>query len=109
MQTIEIITLVALFLTALGAFVLSYFHFKEKGFLLNNAYIYATKETRKTMNKKPHYRQSAIVFFQLGIIFLLIAIEMLLSTGWIFGLVIGLMILLIIYAFASSIKILKKY
>ena len=46
MQTIEIITLVALFLTALGAFVLSYFHFKEKGFLLNNAYIYATKETQ---------------------------------------------------------------
>jgi len=108
MQTIEIITLVTLFLTSVGAFVMSYFQFKEKGFLLNNAYIYATKEARKTMNKKPHYRQSAIVFFQLGIIFLLIAIEMLLDTGWILGIVIGLMILLIIYAITSSIKILKK-
>ncbi len=109
MQTIEIISLVTLFLISMGAFVMSYFQFKEKGFLLNNAYIYATKETRKTMNKKPHYRQSAIVFFQLGIIFLLMAIEMLLDTGWILGIVIGLMILLIIYAIASSIKILKKY
>lgn len=109
MQTIEVITLVTLFLISVGAFVMSYFQLKEKGFLLNNAYIYATKETRKTMNKKPHYRQSAIVFFQLGIIFLLMAIEMLLDTGWILGIVIGLMILLIIYAIVSSIKILKKY
>lgn len=69
MQTMEIITLVALFLVALGALILSYFQFKEKGILLNNAYIYATKEERRTMNKKPYYRQSAIVFFQIGIIF----------------------------------------
>lgn len=109
MQTMEIITFVIYLLIACGALVVGYFQFKEKGILLNNAYIYATKEARKTMNKKPHYRQSAIVFFQIGIIFLFMAIEMLLHTGWIFGIVIGLMILLMIYAIVSAIMIQKKY
>lgn len=38
------------------AFVISYFQFKEKGFLFNNAYLYASKAERETMNKSPYYR-----------------------------------------------------
>ena len=38
--------------------VLSIRHFMERGFLLNNAYIYATKEQRKTMDKKPIHKVS---------------------------------------------------
>lgn len=44
-------------------FVLSYRQFNEKGFLFNNAYIFASKQERETMNKKPHYKQSGICFF----------------------------------------------
>ena len=29
---------------AIGAFIISYFSFREKGFLFNNAYLYASKE-----------------------------------------------------------------
>ena len=51
---------------AIGAFIVSVRSFKEKGFLFNNAYLYASKEERATMDKKPHYRQSAVVFLMIG-------------------------------------------
>ncbi|EFF68226.1 hypothetical protein BUTYVIB_01494 [Eshraghiella crossota DSM 2876] len=31
--------------------------------MFNNAYIFASKQERETMNKKPHYKQSGICFF----------------------------------------------
>ena len=101
----EIILSCILFLIAIGAFVMSYRSFREKGFLFNNAYIYASKQERETMNKKPHYRQSAIVFLLIGIIFLLNGLSVLLAANWIFFFVIAIAIAAIIYAIASSIVI----
>lgn len=94
---------VILFIVSMVAFVLSYFSFKEKGFLFNNAYIYASKKERNSMDKKPHYRQSAIVFFLISIIFLLSAIEVLLDSGWIYYIVSAVIAVTIIYAIVSSI------
>lgn len=108
MHTNEVITLVILVLISLIFFVLGYFQFKEKGVLLNNAYIYASKEERKQMNKRPHYRQSAVVFVMIGIMFLLNAIELYFKSGWMFFISIGLIFGLIIYAIVSSIIIYKK-
>ena len=101
----EIILSCIFFLVAIGAFVMSYRSFKEKGFLFNNAYIYASKQERETMDKKPHYRQSAIVFLMIGIIFLLNGVSVLLAANWIFFLVIAIAIVAIVYAIASSIVI----
>lgn len=98
----EIITSCILFIIAIGAFLKSYRSFKERGFLFNNAYIYASKQERETMNKKPHYRQSAIVFLIIGVIFLLNGISVLLSANWIFFLVIIIAIIAIVYAIVSS-------
>ena len=81
--------------------------FMEKGFLLNNAYIYAMKEDREKMNKKPYYRQSAIVFLLIALIFLLNGLSMLLKTDWIFYIAIAVMIITLIYAIVSSITIEK--
>ncbi len=108
MRTVEVITIVILFLISFGAFIIGYFQFKEKGILFNNAYLYASKEERATMNKKPHYRQSAIVFASIGFIFLLNAVELIVRSGWLFLVVLGLMILLIIYAIVSSVMIALK-
>lgn len=94
----EIILSCILFLIAIGAFVMSYRSFREKGFLFNNAYIYASKQERETMDKKPHYRQSAIVFLLIGIIFLLNGVSVLLAAKWIFILVIVIAVIAIIYA-----------
>lgn len=50
----EIIIACILFLISSGVFVMSILSFMQKGFLLNNAYIYASKEERKKLDKKPH-------------------------------------------------------
>ena len=104
----EIILSCILFLIAIGAFVMSYRSFREKGFLFNNAYIYASKQERETMDKKPHYRQSAIVFLMIGVIFLLNGVSVLLAANWIFFLVIAIAIVAIIYAIISSIAIERR-
>ena len=104
----EIITACILFAVATVAFVLSFRSFRGKGFLLNNAYIYASKKERETMDKRPYYRQSAIVFGMIGLIFLLNGLSVLLAAKWITYAMVAAMITTAAYAIASSITIEKK-
>ena len=101
----EIITAGIAFLMAIFAFVLSVRSFCEKGFLLNNAYLYASKQEREAMDKKPYYRQSAIVFLLIGCIFVLNGIAVLLYVKWISYIAIAVVIGTIVYAIASSVII----
>ena len=101
----EIITAGIAFLIAILAFVLSVRSFCEKGFLLNNAYLYASKQEREAMDKKPYYRQSAIVFLLIGCIFVLNGIAVLLYVKWISYIAIAVAIGTIVYAIASSVII----
>ena len=103
----EIITASILFAISVFAFIISLLSFKEKGFLFNNAYIYATKQAREKMNKKPYYRQSAIVFLLLGSNFLLNALAALFKANWIFCIVVAVIIITILYAIVSSVIIEK--
>ncbi len=103
----EAITACVLFLIAAGLFVVSFRSFREKGFLFNNAYIYASKEERERMNKKPHYRQSAIISLLLGVLFLLNGANALFGLDWLFWLVIIIAVGTIVYAIVSSIRIEK--
>ena len=104
----KIIGAIVLGVIAIICFVISYLQFNEKGFLFNNAYISASKQERETLDKKMHYKQSGIVFVLIGIIFLINAIEMILQTGWLFYLVIGIAIVAIVYAIVSSVMIEKR-
>ena len=97
-----------LFAISVFAFFMSIRSFMEKGFLFNNAYIYASKQEREKLNKKPYYRQSAIVFLLLGLTFLLNAISVLLEIDWIFYIAVAVVIVTLIYAIVSSIKIEKN-
>ena len=69
MTTAEWITASLVFIIAAILAVVSIRSFQNKGFLFNNAYIYASKEERGKMDKKPYYRQSAIVFCILSAVF----------------------------------------
>lgn len=97
-------------LLILGAicFYVSYNSFRERGFLLNNANIWNSKDGRRNLDKKLHYRQSAIGFFIIGIAFICMAlglhfyINALYFLGW------GLEIVACIYAIVSSVRINKK-
>lgn len=101
----NVIGAVILSVVAIVCFAGSYFQFKQKGYLFNNAYIYASKQDREKMNKKPYYRQSGIVFIMIGIIFLINAVEMVINTGWLFYMVIVAAIIAIVYAIVSSVVI----
>ncbi|MBQ4073527.1 MAG: DUF3784 domain-containing protein [Clostridia bacterium] len=104
----EIIIASILFAVSVFLFFMSVRSFMEKGFLFNNAYIYASKQEREKMNKKPYYRQSAIVFLLLGIVFLLLALAVLLEVYWIYFVGVSVVIITLIYAIVSSITIEKN-
>ena len=104
----EIIIASILFAVAVFLFFMSVRSFMEKGFLFNNAYIYASKQEREKMNKKPYYRQSAIVFLLFGIVFLLLALAVLLEAYWLFFVSVAVVIITLIYAIVSSITIEKN-
>ena len=104
----EIIIASILFAVSVFLFLMSVRSFMEKGVLFNNAYIYASKQEREKMNKKPHYRQSAIVFLLLGIVFLLLALAVLLEAYWISFVGVAVVIITLIYAIVSSITIEKN-
>lgn len=93
---------------AFGCFIVGYLHFGEKGFLFNNAYIYASKQERNTMDKSPYFKQSGVVFVLIGIIFLINAVDIVLKTSWLFYLVIAVAVVTVIYAIVSSVAIEKR-
>jgi len=104
----DFIVSIALVVVSLFIFILSIRSFLEKGFLLNNAYIYASKKERETMNKKPYYRQTAIVLFLMGITLLLIGFAILFDTGWITYIAEAVLLIILIYTIASSVAIEKR-
>ena len=85
--------------------VLSLFN---KGFLFNNAYIYANKKEREQMNKKPYYIQTGIVFILLSIASCLEGFNALLKKGIFFVLFIILIVVTLVFAIVSTIYIDKK-
>ena len=89
---------------AIISLAISILSFHEKGFLFNNAYVWASKVEREKMDKKPHYRQTAIVFGLMALLFLCIAFEVLLRTGWLWSAVCVIGVIMIGYAIVSSVK-----
>lgn len=104
----NIIIAIVLFIVSLGAFLVSVRSFMQKGFMFNNAYIYATKEERENMNKRPYYRQTAITFLLIGIIFLLLGIDVLIKISWLSYVTIMLAVVTLIYSIVSTVKIERK-
>ncbi|MBE6852812.1 MAG: DUF3784 domain-containing protein [Ruminococcus sp.] len=104
----EIIAAGIIFLIALIALWLSIRSFMEKGFLFNNAYIWASEQERESMDKKPYYRQSAIMFLFTCLIFLLNGFAFLFHITWIFYIVIAIAIIVMVYAVISSRAIEQK-
>jgi hypothetical protein len=108
MTTGEWIALVIIFSIAGLLLLLSIRSFFERGFLLNNAYLYASEEERKSMNKKPYYKQSAIAFCILSAVFMVIGLSLLLHNDKLFLLEIPLVAGVIIYVIVSTVLINKR-
>ncbi|MBQ1492235.1 MAG: DUF3784 domain-containing protein [Blautia sp.] len=102
MSFTEWIIAIAAFLVAFVLAVISVRSFRNQGFLFNNAYIFASKKERETMDKKPHYRQTAIVFLLLAIVFIIIGVSIVLQDSKIVLLEIPFLLGAMIYAIVSS-------
>ena len=108
MTSAEWIITVSVFIIAAASAVISIRSFLNRGFLFNNAYIYASKEEREKMDKRPHYRQSAIIFLFLSIVFIVIGISVILHDSRINLLEIPLVAGALVYTVVSSVRINKK-
>ena len=104
----EIIVASILFIVSIISLILSIRSFQEKGFLLNNAYLYASEKEREEMNKKPYYRQTGIVFLFIFVIWLLIGLNALLDASWMIYITVAITVFAIVYAIVSSIVIEKR-
>ncbi len=108
MEPAQIVSCVFYLALAVGSFVISWFQFQEKGFLLNNYYFWATQEERRRMSKedkRPYYRQSGAAFLLIGVVLLTITVFQVTEWTWMLW-VLGLEAIgAVIYAFASSIKL----
>ena len=93
---------------AIFILILSIRSFNEKGFLLNNAYLYASKQERERMNKKTYYRQSAVTFMLLGLVCALIGFDIIFNVDWLYYIAIIIILIAVIYAILSSISIEKR-
>jgi Flp pilus assembly protein TadB len=89
---------------AILLFFSSYRQHKEKGFILTNKWIYATKKERAEMDeriKKREYRVARNVFFLLGITSFIFAVNVLVWLVWLVYIIYALMAVLIIYGIAQ--------
>lgn len=89
---------------AFACLVYAFFAFQEKGPLLTTLYFVATQEQRKKMKTRERYRFVATVFLFLSIIFFLISIGILLNLVWMPKVILGLAVILGIYAVVASIR-----
>ena len=92
------------FVLSIVTFTIGIRSWMRKGFLFNNAYIFASEQERKTMDKRPYYRQSAIVFCLLGVLFLLLAMAAFSGAGWLAVMAWVVAFVTVAYAVASSMK-----
>ena len=96
---LEIIFAIVCVVLAIISLIISVMSFKEKGFLFNNAYIWASETGKeKTMNRN-HYRQTAIALM-ITAVFLCTAIPgAFLSTGWLWIVVGGICFILLVLCY----------
>ncbi len=93
---------------AVACGVISVRQFKEKGFLFNNAYIWATKSEREKLDKKPYYRQSGVTFAMIAAAFLFMGLYMIFRDAWCLAGEAVCLAAALVYAIASEIALDRK-
>lgn len=104
----DVFSAIALFAVSALALVIGILQFNERGFLMNNAYLYASPEEREKMNKKPYYRQSAVIFFILTAVFFITGLSVLVPAVKSEYIAIPLCGAALVYAIVSSVIIRSK-
>ncbi len=102
---------VLMFIAGVLCAVASIRAFMEKGYLFNNKYIYASKQQREQMTdeeKKPYYRQTAITFLLLSVMWLFNGLYVLTKSGAFLTVATVVVFVMFFYVIASYIKMCDK-
>lgn len=105
MDTGTIVAAGIVFLLAALCAVCAWRHFRENGYLFNNAWIWASEEEREQMDKRPYYRQTAVVLCLISLIFLLLGLYTLMKNGWLLWAQGAVTVLTLVYAVVSSVRL----
>ena len=84
--------------------IIAVLQFMNIGFPFNTAYLFSSQIVRDTMDKKPYFRQSGIVFLMITAIFIFMGIDLTKGYGWSFLLEIAMMIATVVYIIKSNKK-----
>jgi Ca2+/Na+ antiporter len=107
-ESIALIVISAILgVTAVFLFFISYRQHKERGVIFTNTWITASKAEREKMDerfKKAEYRVGRNVFFMLGFLCSLYAVNFQLWISWLFYIGYAVMALIVVYAIAQSIS-----
>lgn len=103
----NIITIFIVLILFLICLTISVLQLSCKGPLLNNAYLFASKKERENMNKKPHYKQTGIVFIFLSAIFFCFFINIMFKIKIFDYFMWFLIVCTVLYSVVSSIKLYK--
>lgn len=93
----------AAFLTVFGVR-----HLLCKGYCFNNAYIYASKDERESMDKTPYYKQSGIILLMVSGVFLLNLLQIVFKLKIFMYVSFVLIAAIFAYAVVSSIRLEKN-
>ena len=104
----NIIAVCVIWVFALAAALLSVLAFRHKGPLLNNAWLFASKKERESMDTAPYYRQSGVVFALIAMVFLLNGSAALLEAVWLSYAATGVIVITAVYAVVSAAAIEKR-
>ena len=104
----EWITAAAAFALAGTLLFLGILHALGRGPLLNNAWLWASEEERKTLDKRPYRRQSAAVFCLLGGVFAVIGLSVVLRNGTVLYLEIPFLAAAVVTAVVTSARINRR-
>jgi Ca2+/Na+ antiporter len=107
MEGNEVLAVVIAVLSVITAWI-SYRQFNQKGMVFNNAYIYASKKQRETIDFRPYYRQSGIVFALISLMMLIMAASIYLKHEDLMLIVYSLVVVVVTYAIRSTIIIHKN-
>lgn len=97
----EITGVLVFVLLASLSFVIAYRQHRQKGFVFTNRWLFASEKERLEMDaqsKKTQYHIARNIFTILGIIFTILAINVLFWATWLFYIIYALAALVIIYS-----------
>jgi len=105
----EMLSAILLACVSIGLFIYSIFLFQGKGPIPTTLYMLAKPEERKKMKNKAEYRFTGIVMLTLSLNFILMAMKIIFSIGWISKVIIvifiGLSVYVLVYAIIEMIKL----